>query len=224
MFESKIIFYIGSLGVTSAMTTMVAITVLTFLLCFFVRRRFTAGVPHGIQNVLEKIVEMIEDFLADLMGREMARRYFPLLASLFLFIIISNYCGLLPFSGEVDGFKAPTSSFSVTAGLAIIVFVATHYYGFKAHHWSYLKHFCKPVALLLPLMLIEELVRPLSLSLRLFGNIFGDEMVANQFFGLMPALLPVPVMFLGLLMGLIQAAVFMILAAVYISGAAGTEE
>ncbi|MEG1500343.1 MAG: F0F1 ATP synthase subunit A [Clostridiales bacterium] len=220
MHESGVLFHIGSFGVTSTMTTMLGITVLLSVVCYLTTRNLKL-VPSGLQNAMEMVLETIEGFLSDLMGFDMARKYLPLLASLFFFILLSNYSGLLPLAGHLPGLAAPTSSLSVTAALAIIVFISTHYFGFKAHGLGYLKHFVSPVFFMLPFLVIEELVRPLSLSLRLYGNIFGEETVGMQFFNMMPILVPLPMMFLSLLMGLIQALVFMILASIYISSAAG---
>ena len=139
--------------------------------------------------------------------------------TLFLYIIISNYSGLLPLAGELPGFQPPTGTLSCTVGLALVTFLATQYGGFKYHGVHYLGHFVKPVAPLLPLMLLEEVTHPLSLSLRLFGNIYGEETVLHQVSGLIPLGAPIVIMGLSLLFGFIQALVFTMLSAIYIDTA-----
>jgi len=226
MHEGGAIFHIGSFGVTSTMTTMLGITIILLLICLAATKKLRTvegadtETPTGLQNAMEWLVEFLDNFLADIIGNaKVARKYFPLMATLFIFILISNYSGLLPRAGHLPGLAAPTSSLSVTVALSLTVFISTFAFGFKEHGIKYLLHFFKPVALLFPLMLIDELIRPVSLSLRLYGNIYGEEMISQQFFQMFPLFLPLPMQFLSLLMGLIQALVFMILTSVYISEA-----
>jgi F-type H+-transporting ATPase subunit a len=153
------------------------------------------------------------------MGPQKARRYFPILATLFLFILISNWSGILPLAGHVKGFAPPTSTLSVTAGLAVVAFITSVVAGLREKGVGYLKHFFQPFFLMFPLNLIEELVKPLSLSLRLYGNIFGEETVVAVLLGLFAPLTPVPMQLLGLLFGFIQALVFTTLTAIYIANA-----
>ena len=215
------LFHIGSLGVTSVMVTMLAITILLSLICWLGTRRMTER-PGKLQNILEKSVEMLDNFLTDIIGdKKLTRQYLPFLATLFIFILFSNYSGLLPLSGKLPGLAAPTSSLSVTAALAICTFVYTHYAGVKANGLGgYIKHFISPYAFLLPLLLLDEFVRPLSLSLRLYGNIFGEEEVTMQLFNMVPLGVPLVMNALSLLMGFVQAMVFVLLSSIYISGAA----
>jgi F-type H+-transporting ATPase subunit a len=218
MEKAKVLFSIFGLDVTGHVTTMWGI-MLFMLLVFVVATRKLDKVPGRFQCLIEFTVEGLLNFFSGIMGREQARRYFPLLATLFLFILISNWSGLLPFAGHVEGFKPPTSTLSVTAGLAIIAFVATQIAGFREKCFGYLKSFFQPFFLMFPLNLIEELVRPLSLSLRLFGNIFGEEMVVVVLLGMAPQFAPIPMQLLGILFGFIQALVFTTLTAIYISSA-----
>ena len=204
-----------TLGVTSQMTTMTGITAGLATVSYFATRKMEA-VPKGLQNAMEMIVEKLQGFLSGVIGPENARLYLPILGTLFLFIITSNYSGLLPGAGHLPGLAAPTSVLGVTAGLAVCVFFCTHGLGFKVNGIHYLKHFASP---LLPLLIIEEFVRPLSLSLRLYGNIFGEETVVEQIFGLIPLFVPIPFMVLGLLFGFLQALVFTMLSSIYIRGA-----
>lgn len=220
MEHSGALFYIGPFGVTSVMVTMLGLTVLLTLICWLGTRKMQT-VPSGLQNLLEKGVEMLDDFLGGLLSPELKQRFYPLLATFFIFILLSNYSGLLPLTGQLPGLAAPTATLSVTVALAIIVFCTTHYAGLKAHGGAYFKHFLKPYIFLCPLLLLEEVVRPVSLSLRLYGNIFGEESVTEQLFHMVPIAVPVVMNVFSLLMGAIQAMVFVLLACIYIEGAAG---
>ena len=153
-------------------------------------------------------------------------RYFPLVGTLFVFILLSNYLGLVP------GFMAPTSSLNVTLGCALTIWVYYHFQGIKEQGVvNYLKHFAMPPGCagrwMAPLMLVIEIIshlaRVMSLSLRLFGNIFGEELVILIFFSLMPFVLPLPMMFLALITGGLQAFIFALLSIIYLQGAVAVE-
>lgn len=220
---SGALFHIGPLGVTGAMTTMLGLTVLLTLLCWLGTRKMKL-VPSGLQNIVEKGVEMLESFVGGLLDASLVKRFFPLLATFFIFIIFSNYSGLLPLAGTLPGLTAPTASLSVTVALAAIVFCVTHYTGVRTNGvGGYLKHFISPYIFLFPLLLIEEIVRPVSLSLRLYGNIYGEEAITHQLFEMVPIGVPVIMNVFSLLMGGIQAMVFVLLACIYIQGAVGEE-
>lgn len=144
------------------------------------------------------------------------------MGTLFLFIVLCNYSGLIPGAGYFPWLKAPTSCLSVTAGLALCAFFATHYLGVRENGLrGYARHFIRPVVFMLPFLIIEEIVRPLSLSLRLFGNIYGEESVMEQLYELLPVGAPLIMMILSLLFCAIQAVVFTMLTAIYIDGATG---
>ena len=214
------LFQIGGFGVTSQMTTMLAITLLLVTVSYFGTRRMEKR-PRGLQNALEKIVEMLYDFLSEQLGPELARTYLPFLGTMFLFIVLSNYSGLLPLAGRLPGLAPPTGCLSVTAGLALCTFGLTHFGGGRSHGLHYVEHFTKPAIFMLPLMLIEEIVRPVSLSLRLFGNIYGEETVTHEIFHMIPLLAPIVMNVLSLLLGFVQGMVFVMLSCIYLSGAAG---
>ena len=180
-------------------------------------------IPKGLQNILENGVSALENFFADLMGVKRARKYLPFLMTFFLFILISNYSGLLPMAGHLPGLKPPTSNVNVTGTLAVIVALSLFYFGIKEKGMGYFKHFISPVPVLLPINILETFTRPLSLALRLFGNIYGEEMVVAVLLGLMPILLPLPIQVLGVLFGAVQAFVFTLLAAIYIEEATAHE-
>lgn len=216
---SSALFSIFGLEVSSVVTTMWGLMVILTLVSYFATRHMEK-IPHSrLQNLMEFAVEAILGFLSQVMSKENAKKYLPLLASFFILILASNYSGMLPGAGHTPGLQAPTSTLSVTAAFAIIVFFSTHYYGVKTKGLKYFKHFTQPLIFMLPLNIIEEFVRPLSLSLRLYGNIFGEEMVIAALFALLPLFLPLPMMLLGIVFGLIQAFVFTLLAALYIGGA-----
>ena len=174
------------------------------------------------RNFFEILAESLYGFVEGAMGEANAPRFYPLIGSLFLFILFANLFALIP------GFSAPTDSLKTNVGIAIFVFLLTHIYGVKEHGLSYFKHFLGPVPALIPLMLpievISHLVRPVSLSLRLMGNMLADHKVVMSFFALVPILVPLPFLLLGLLVCFIQALVFCTLAMVYISMAIEHEE
>ena len=165
--------------------------------------------------------------MGDVCAREMKRTrvYLPLVGTLFVFILCSNYLGLVP------GFMAPTSSINVTLGCALTIWVYYHFQGFKEQGVvNYIKHFALPPGSPLwmaPLMFVIEIIshlsRVMSLSLRLFGNIFGEELVIAILFGLVPFIIPLPMMFLGLITGGLQAFIFVLLSIIYLQGAVAVE-
>ena len=172
-------------------------------------------IPSGIQNLMESYVEGMTDFMAGIIPDDV-RPHVPLIATLFLFILISNWMGNVP------GFISPTSNWNTTIAPAIVVFFYYHYWGIKKHGLiNYLKHFGGPVPFMAPVMFILETIghfaRVLSLSVRLFGNIMGEETLALIMFSLVPLLVPVPLMFLSIFFGLVQALVFTLLSIVYIA-------
>jgi F-type H+-transporting ATPase subunit a len=173
--------------------------------------------PSGKQNVFEVLVSGLEDFMVGVTGPE-GRFFFPFIATLFFYILLCNLLGLVP------GFFSPTANLNTTLSLAVCTFIYTHIIGFKFHGPKYLKHFLGPVWWLAPLMLPIELIghfaRVMSLSIRLFGNIFGKETVLGIFFLLAGLYLaPLPILFLGILVSVIQSMVFMLLSIIYFAGA-----
>lgn len=185
------------------------------LLLSILGTRALKSAPGGLQSFLEVLVGGIESMVVETMG-EHGRPYFPLIATIGLFVLISNLIGLIP------GFFPPTANINTTAACAIVVFVSTHVVGVRQHGLRYLKHFCGPIIWLAPFMFFIELIghlsRPLSLTLRLFGNMNGHELVLLIFFGLAPFLVPLPMMLMGVLVSFIQAFVFMLLTMIYIQG------
>ena len=203
---------------------LLLITLVLTIFSLIVRSRLSVENPGRLQIVLEDFVNGFHSLLDDFVGPK-GRRYLPLIGSMFLLIWLSNLAGLVP------GLMAPTSNLNVTLGCALTVWVFYHVQGVKEQGLvAYLKHFAvppgSPVAMA-PLMLIIELIshvaRVMSLTLRLFGNIFGEELVIIILASLVPFVVPLPMMFLGLLTGTLQALIFVVLTMVYL-GAAVTVE
>ncbi|MDY0211937.1 MAG: F0F1 ATP synthase subunit A [Desulfuromonadaceae bacterium] len=207
--EQQLNTHVGE-HVTYMWFVMLLLTVLALIVS-----RGIKEVPSGWQNLMETVVGGIENLINETMGPK-GKNYFPLIATLALFILVSNLIALVP------GFYPPTANLNTNAALALTVFAMTHIIGFKEHGIAYLKHFMGPILVLAPLIFIIELIghlaRPLSLSLRLFGNMYGHEIVLMIFFALVPFLLPIPMMLMGVLIAFIQAFVFTLLAMIYIAG------
>jgi len=179
-------------------------------------------VPGKLQNVLELIIDFFEGILTDIIGPQ-GKKYLPVVGTVGLFVLCSNLLGLIP------GLMSPTSKLNVTIGCALTVFVYYHYQGMKAQGvLKYLKHFTGPIPVLAPLMFPIELLshfsRPVSLSIRLFSNIFAEEVLIVVIASIIPYFLPLPFMALAIFTGFLQAFVFVLLASIYISGAVAHEE
>ena len=170
-------------------------------------------IPAKWQNVFEIVIDGMEDFTVDITG-EHGRPYFPILATVFLYIFVCNLIGLMP------GLFPPTANLNTTLSCAIPVFIMTHIIGFKTHGVAYIKQFTGPIWWLAPLMIVLEsighLARIMSLSIRLFGNMMGKELVLAILFMLAGAYFaPLPMLVLGLLVCFIQAFVFYLLSTMY---------
>lgn len=174
-------------------------------------------IPGKTQNLFEIIISGIENFMIDITGEE-GRWFLPIVATVFIYIFISNLIGLVP------GFFPPTASINTTLSCALVVFSITHFIGVKYHGVKYIKHFLGPVwwmiPIILPIEIIGHFARILSLTFRLFGNMMGHELVLGILFMLAGAFLaPLPIMALGIFVALVQAFVFFLLSIMYFSGA-----
>jgi F-type H+-transporting ATPase subunit a len=176
----------------------------------------------GIRALMETFADLVYSLMEGPLGAKNARRFLPLIGSLFLFILFCNLLSLIP------GFLPPTASLKTNVGLAVLVFVLTHVFGVIAHGPKYFKHFMGPIWWLAPLMIpieiISHIARPVSLSVRLLGNITADHKVGAVVFGLIPYLIPVLLLGLGTLVAVVQAIVFSLLSTIYISTAIAHEE
>lgn len=154
------------------------------------------------------------DMAKDVMGAKNAKRYFPLIGGSAAFIFFSNVLALIP------GFNPPTSSLNVTLGCALLVFISFNYWGLKENGWDYLKHLAGPkwylAPLIFPIEVISTCVRPITLSIRLMINMAVDHLVASIFLGMVAFLVPVPLMFLAIIVIAVQTLVFCLLSSIYI--------
>ncbi|RUT03465.1 ATP synthase subunit a [Dulcicalothrix desertica PCC 7102] len=177
-------------------------------------------VPSGIQNLMEYALEFIRDLTKNQIGEKEYRPWVPFIGTLFLFIFVSNWSGaLIPWKllrlpeGEL---AAPTNDINTTVALALLTSLAYFYAGFSKKGLGYFRKYIEPTPILLPIAILEDFTKPLSLSFRLFGNILADELVVGVLVLLVPLFVPLPVMALGLFTSAIQALVFATLAAAYI--------
>lgn len=201
--------------------TAILVTLLLLLFAYRVRPKLAAtqsaiDPDDGVtgRNFAEVFVEGIDGLAEGVIGHHY-KQYVPLLATFFIFILVSNLLGLVP------GFVPPTSSFSTTLALGVVSFVAYNAYGVKAHGPGYFKHFLGPVLFIAPLMLFIELFshafRPISLGIRLFANLFADHEVVTIFTDLTKVGVPVMFYVLGAFVSVVQAFVFTMLSAIYIA-------
>ena len=210
--SEPVIRLFGILDVTGEVIAMWIFLVLAAGISLLVTRNLKER-PGRLQNLLEIAVSGLDHFFSGILGRENGRKYLFFLGPLFCFIILSNYSGLIPGVGLSKYVKAPTSSLSVTLGLGIVTFIFLQAAGVHAGAKHYLKHFLTPVV---PLLILDEFIKPASLALRLFGNIFGEETVTENLYHLLPIGAPVIMMVLSLLFCAIQAIVYTMLTASYL--------
>lgn len=202
---------------------VMCLIVAVFLILFFgLSSRKLKLVPSKLQSILELIIEAFDSLLVDTIG-EKGKKYLPMVATVGLFILSCNLLGLVP------GLMSPTSKLNVTVGCALTVFTYYHWQGIKSQGvFKYLKHFMGPIPLIAPLMVPIEIIshfsRPVSLSIRLFGNIFAEELLIVITVSIIPFFLPLPFMAVAIFTAVIQAFVFVLLSCIYIAGAVAHEE
>ena len=214
----------GVLDVTGEVVAMWLKVILVTVIALLVRRNLRER-PGKFQNVIETGIEYLDNFFSGIIGKKKARKYFYFLGSLFIFIIFANYSGLLPGVGLSPYLKAPTSSLSVTLGLGVLTFFFLLVSSLRAKGVKgFLKRFWSPVIILPPLLILDEFIKPASLALRLFGNIFGEETVTEQLYEILPIGAPIIMMVLSLLFCFIQAVVFTMLTTIYLDEAVEIEE
>jgi F-type H+-transporting ATPase subunit a len=182
-------------------------------------RKLSTGLKRsGWQNLLEIVVTGIEDQIKDV-GLSQPKKYLGFLGTLFLFLAAASLCTVIP------GYEPPTGSLSTTAALALCVFVAVPFFGIADQGvGDYLKSYTKPTIIMLPFNIISELSRTLALAVRLFGNMMSGAMIVSILLTITPFIFPVIMTLLGLLTGMVQAYIFSILAAVYITAATGVRK
>ena len=189
----------------------------------FLGNRDLKQIPEGVQNFTELVTEFIRDLAKTQIGEHDYLSWVPFLGTIFLFIFVSNWSGaLIPWkiieipNGEL---AAPTNDINTTVALALLTSISYFYAGFNKKGLGYFKRYISPAAFLLPINVLEDLTKPLSLSFRLFGNILADELVVGVLVALVPLVVPIPLMLLGLFTSGIQALVFSTLAGAYIGEA-----
>ncbi len=192
------------------------VIMLMFVGLAMVLRKNLTHSPTGLHNVIEGFVVGLIEFSDSVMGKE-GRQFFPLIGSLAMFILVGNLIGLVP------GCVSPTSNVNTNAGMAVMVFALYQYAGFKTHGTAYVKHFLGPVWWMAPMMfpieVISHIARPVTLTLRLFGNIKGEDLVILVLGFLVPLFLPMPMIAFAVFTSVLQTVVFILLTMVYIAGA-----
>lgn len=205
---------IGPLPITATLLSSWLVMALLTLVCWWIGRRLSSGRgPSRGQLVLEAVVTFLRAQIRDVIQQD-PDPYLPFVGTLFLFIALSNALAVVP------GFQPPTGSLSTTAALALCVFLAVPWFGVRRLGWrGYLGNYLRPNALMLPFNVIGELSRTLALAVRLFGNIMSGTVIVAILLSIAPLFFPVVMRLFGLLIGLIQAYIFAILAIVYIASA-----
>jgi F-type H+-transporting ATPase subunit a len=207
-------------------SNFVAMELLVFiiLIVFFVlvRARLSVDRPRGLQHIAEGIESFIRDQSEEIIGHH-SERFTPFLVTLGLFILVGNLLGLIP------GFESPTANPAVPLGCAVLTFVYYNMHGLRKHGLlKYAKHFLGPLgivgaAIMLPIEIVSHLARLLSLTVRLWANMFAGDLVTMAFFSIFPILLPLPFLGLHLLVAFLQAYIFVLMTMIYLSGAVAEE-
>ena len=209
---STLLFHIGPVAITRPVVTTWIIIAALAIICRSVTRRL-AILPDGRQAVLEGIVTGITGQIEDVIRKD-PRPFLPLVGTLFIFLVVANLSGILP------GVEAPTSKIETPAALALIVFFSVHYFGVRARGLrGYLASFAEPKLIMLPLNILSEITRTFSLMVRLFGNVMSGEFIIGLVVALAGLFVPIPLMALEILVGLVQAYIFTVLATVFIGAA-----
>lgn len=214
---STALFHLGPVAITRPVVTTWVIMLALTAGCRLVTRRLKAQ-PDTRQAALEILVTGIAQQIQGVIGKD-ARPFLPLLGTLFIYLVIANLCGVLP------GVEAPTAKLETPMALGLIVFFSVHYFGARAHGLrGYLASFAKPKLIMLPLNVLSEVTRTFSMMVRLFGNVMSGEFIIALVVALAGLFVPVPLMLLEVLVGLVQAYIFAVLATVFIGAAVGSVE
>jgi len=254
---AEVVFHIGSLPVTNAMVNG-WIAVVFFVLVGLLARRMTAKVPHGLQNFFEAVIEFILNETEKVTGdKKRARKFLPIVGTIFLFILFSNWIGLIPGTGSIGVYglhhgsveflpllRPAASDLNLTIAIALFAVGMSHIFGLLT--LGFVNHTSKfinilgivkslkkgPIAIVVALIefgvglieIVSEMAKVLSLSLRLFGNIFAGEVLITVMMGLFSFFLPIPFIFFEILVGAIQATVFSMLTLAYLTVATTAHE
>jgi len=212
------LFAIGPVIITRPVVTTWVIMAGLTLFSWRATRRLSLAHPGRVQAVLEIVVGLLLSQIEDVLRKD-PHPFLPLLGTIFLLLLTCNLSGLIP------GVEAPTSKLETTGALALVVFVSVHSFGIRAQGLGgYLASFAEPKFFMLPLNLLSEITRHFSLAIRLFGNVMSGEFVIAMILALAGLLVPIPLMALEILVGIVQAYIFTILATVFIGAAVGSVE
>ena len=213
---TAVLFHLGPIGITRPVVTTWAIMAALTLTARLVTRRLNRS-PDRRQAAIEGIVSGVAEQIAEVIRGD-ARALLPLVGTLFIFLVAANLSGVLP------GVEAPTAKLETPAALAVIVFFSVHYFGIRAQGLRrYLAGFARPKLIMLPLNILSEITRTFSLMVRLFGNVMSGEFIIALVMALAGLFVPIPFMALEILLGLVQAYIFTVLATVFIGAAIGGE-
>jgi len=211
MEPSTIVFAVGSFGITRTVVTTWGIMLLLGVFSALATRRLSDA-PGAVQTVLEGVVSAIEDAVTAVLPQG-GRLLVPFVGTLWIFLVVANLTGIVP------GLHSPTADLSLTAALALLVFLSVHWYGVRAEGLrTYLRHYLSPNPIMLPFHIVSELSRTMALAVRLFGNITSLETAALLVLIVAGFLAPVPILLLHVVEALVQAFIFGMLALVYIAG------
>ena len=214
---SAVLFHLGPVAITRPVVTTWAIMAVLTLGSWFVTRRLKLH-PDRRQAVVELVVTGIMGQVEEVIRKD-PRPCLPMLVTLFIFLVAANLSGVLP------AVQAPTGTLETPAALALIVFGSVHFFGLRARGpLGYLASFAKPKAIMLPLNIVSEITRTFSLMIRLFGNVMSGEFIIALIVGLSGLFVPIPLMALEILVGVVQAYIFTILATVFIASAVDPAE
>lgn len=220
-------WHIGNLKIHGQVFLTSWFVISLLLLASILATRNIQRVPKGMQNVMEYVLEFLRELARNQLGEKEYRPWLPFIGTLFLFIFVSNWSGaLIPWKLlEIPDSElaAPTNDINTTVALALLTSLAYFYAGFSKKGLGYFANYVQPIPVLLPIKILEDFTKPLSLSFRLFGNILADELVVAVLVFLVPLFVPLPLMALGLFTSAIQALVFATLAGAYIHEAIESE-
>jgi F-type H+-transporting ATPase subunit a len=214
-FAATVLFHLGPVPITRPVVTTWGIMAVLTAASGLVTHRLAAH-PGRLQTAAEAIVTGVINQIHDVIGKD-SRPLLPLIGTIFIFLVAANLSGVVP------GVEAPTAKIETPAALAFIVFAAVHFFGIEARGlFGYLVSFARPKLIMLPLNLVSEVTRTFSLMVRLFGNVMSGEFVIALVVALAGLFVPIPLMALEILIGLVQAYIFTILATVFIGAAIDT--
>ncbi len=212
---STVLFHLGPIAITRPVVTTWAIILALAVICWLATRRLKIK-PEGRQTVLEIVVTGIAQQIEEVIRKD-PRPFLPMLGTLFIFLVVANLSGVLP------GVQAPTAKIETPAALALIVFFSVHYFGIRSRGLrGYLASFAEPKLIMLPLNILSEITRTFSLMVRLFGNVMSGEFIIALVVALAGLFVPIPLMVLEILVGIVQAYIFTVLATVFIGAAVGS--